>query len=185
MVVAYYCGHRMAAPGTTGPLTRADEPRVAQALADTLATLDVSAVFGSLAAGADLLIVEAALQRGAELHVVLPFGPHRFKAEAVTPSGDGWDARFDAAFRRSSSIEVLPGEVEATATAYAMGAGRAMDRAVLRARMMNVDPVQIAIWNGKPSRDGSAVEAEVLRWQSTGLHSCIIPPHWSQRRKIV
>jgi hypothetical protein len=185
MVVAHYCGHRMTPPGRQGPLTASDECKVAVALADTIASLDVAAVFGSLAAGADLLVAEAALKRGAELHIVLPFGPRRFKAEAVAPGGAEWDARFDAAFRRASSVEVLPGEVEATLKAYAMGARRAMDRAVMRARMLGVEPMQIAIWNGKPVNDGSAVEAEIQEWQSTGLHSCIIPPHWSMRRKIV
>jgi hypothetical protein len=185
MVVAHYCGHRMTPSGRNGPFIAADERKVAEAVADMIASLDVAAVFGSLAAGADLLVAEAALARGAEVHIVLPFGPRRFKAEAVAPSGYDWDARFDAAFRRASSVEVLPGEVEATITAYAMGSRRAMDRAVMRARMLGVEPMQVAIWNGKPVSDGSAVEAELQEWQSTGLHSCIIPPHWSARRKIV
>jgi hypothetical protein len=185
MVVAHYCGHRMTPPGRRGPLVAADEGRVAEALVDTITGLKVAAVFGSLSAGADLLVAEAALRQGAELHVILPFGPHRFKAEAVTPCGAGWSARFDAAFRRSSSVEVLPGEVEATVKAYAMSARRAMDRAVMRARMTGVEPMQIAVWNGKPEGDDCAVESELREWQSTGLHSCIIPPHWSSRRKIV
>ncbi|HVJ54819.1 MAG TPA: hypothetical protein VM689_20330 [Aliidongia sp.] len=183
MVVAHYCGHRVTPLGRSGPLLGSDEMPVSLALADTLSTLEVSALFGSLSAGAELLIAEAALKRGAELHVVLPFGPLRFKAEAVTPGGVGWDDRFDAAFRRASSVEVLPGEVEATSKAYAMGARRAMDRAVMRARMLGIEPMQIAIWDGRPTADGSTVDDEIKEWQATGLHSCIIPPRWSARRR--
>ena len=185
MVVAHYCGHRMARPGLGGAFIPAAEEAVALAIADALDQLKVTAAFGALASGADILAAEGALARGAELHVVLPFGPRRFKAEAVAPSGGEWERRFDAAVRRATSIEVLPGEVEATTKAYAVGARRAMDRAVLRARMLGSEPVQIAIWDGQPVIDGSTVDAELREWQQTGLHSCIIPPTWSLRRKSV
>ena len=60
-----------------------------------------------------------------------------------------------------------------------------MDRTVLRARMLGAEPVQIAIWDGKPVIDGSTVDTELKDWQHTGLHSCIIQPSWSLRRKSV
>jgi adenylate cyclase len=185
MVVAYYCGHRMARAGSDGAFVAHAEPSVARAIADTLDALDISVVFGSLASGADILVAETALARGAELHIVFPFGPRRFKAEAVTPSGGEWERRFDAAVRRATSVEVLPGEVEATVTAYATSSRRAMDRAVLRARMLGSEPVQIAVWDGKTVTDGSAVDVELREWQQTGLHSCIIPPVWRQLRLVV
>jgi adenylate cyclase len=185
MVVAHYCGHRMTKQGAAGSLVPANEHAVARALAEALDALDVTAAFGSLASGADILVAEAVLARGSELHVILPFGPRRFKAEAVTPSGEGWEGRFDVAVRRASSIEVLAGEVEATIKAYADAAGRAMDRAVLRARMLGVEPVQIALWDGKPPLDGSTVDAELTEWQSTGLHSCVVPPSRVSYRKTM
>jgi hypothetical protein len=181
MVVAHYCGHRMARRGFGGAFIPAAEETVARAIAEALDSFGVVAAFGSLASGGDILAAEAALARGAELHVVLPFGPRRFKAEAVVPSGADWERRFDAAVRRATSIEVLPGEVEATDRAYATGARRAMDRAVLRASMLATEPVQIAIWDGKPVIDGSTVDAELTEWQQTGLRSYIIPPTWSLR----
>jgi hypothetical protein len=185
MVVAHYCGHRMARPGFGGAFIPAAEESVARAIAEALESFGVAAAFGSLASGGDILAAEATLARGAELHVVLPFGPRRFKAEAVEPSGAEWARRFDAAVRRATSIEVLPGEIEATEKAYATGARRAMDRAVLRAGMLGTEPIQIAIWDGKPVIDGSTVDAELKEWQLTGLHSCIIPPSWSLHRQTV
>ena len=98
----------------------------------------------------------------------------------MVPSGALWERRFDAAVRRATSVEVLPGEVEATDKAYSTGARRAMDRAVLRARMLGIEPVQIAVWDGQPVIDGSTVDTELKEWQLTGLHSCIIPPRWAR-----
>jgi adenylate cyclase len=185
MVVAHYCGHRMARQGVLGAFVTSAEQAVARALVEAFDSLDVTAAFGSLASGADIMAAEAALSRSAELHVVLPFGPRRFKAEAVAPAGADWERRFDAAVRRATSVEVLPGEVEATDQAYATGARRAMDRAVLRARMLGTDPVQVAVWDGQPVADGSTVDVELKEWQQTGLHSCIIPPNWTLRRKSI
>jgi hypothetical protein len=185
MVVAHYCGHRMAKPGLGGALIPTAEEAVARAIADALEQLGVGAAFGGLASGTDILAAEAALARGAELHVVLPFGPRRFKAEAVAPAGPDWERRFDTAVRRATSVEVLPGEINADEKAYATGARRAMDRAVLRARLLGSEPVQVAVWDGRPAIDGSTVDVELREWQQTGLHSCVIPPSWSLRRKSV
>jgi hypothetical protein len=185
MVVAHYCGHRMALPGLSGALVPAAEEAVARAIAAALEQLGVGAAFGGLASGAEILAAEAVLARGAELHIVLPFGPRRFKAEAVAPAGPDWEKRFDTAVRRATSVEVLPGEVDAPEQAYATGARRAMDRAVLRARLLGTEPVQIAVWDGRPTSDGSTVDLELKEWQQTGLHSCVIPPAWSLRRKSV
>ncbi|MEI9985099.1 MAG: hypothetical protein WDN69_19040 [Aliidongia sp.] len=103
----------MARPGLGGAFIPAAEEAVSRAIADALEQLRVGAAFGALASGADILAAEAVLTRGVELHIVLPFGPRRFKAEAVAPSGGDWERRFDAAVRRATSVEVLPGEVEA------------------------------------------------------------------------
>ena len=44
--------------------------------------------YGALAAGADILIAEAVLRNGGELHLILPVIPSAFKAQSVTPYGD-------------------------------------------------------------------------------------------------
>lgn len=182
-VIAHYCGNRMAVDSSRAGLVAEQEEHVASAIADALDSLDVQAAFGSLASGADILTAEALLKRGAELHVVLPFGPRRFKTEIVMPGGEGWEARFDYAVRRATSIEVLPGEVEPTMMALTNCARRAMDRAMMRAGMMSTEPVQIAVWDGKPPTDGSYVDVQIDEWQSSGLHSCIIQPEWSTVRE--
>ena len=41
--------------------------------------------FGALAAGGDILLAEAILARGGELHVVLPIGIDAFVAQSITP----------------------------------------------------------------------------------------------------
>jgi tetratricopeptide (TPR) repeat protein len=63
--------------------------------------------FGALAAGAELVIAEALLARGAELHVVLPSDPASFAAAHVDPHGADWRARFDAALEAAESVHLV------------------------------------------------------------------------------
>ena len=63
--------------------------------------------YGALAAGADIIIAEALLRRGAELHLVLPAIPSRFKELSVEPFGGDWVRRFDAAFEAAASVDTV------------------------------------------------------------------------------
>ena len=48
--------------------------------------------YGSLACGADMLVAEAILARGGELHVVLPFAEEDFLKTSVHVGGPEWSA---------------------------------------------------------------------------------------------
>jgi hypothetical protein len=68
--------------------------------------------FGALAAGADILIAEALIARGAELHVVLPVMASAFRAQSVEPYGAAWASRFNRLFEQAASVTVVAaGEV--------------------------------------------------------------------------
>jgi len=90
--------------------------------------------YGALAAGADILIAEALVSNGAELHVVLPAIPSLFKAVSVDPFGEEWGARFDALFEKAVTIEIIDGgpnlSVAAVDIAAKVARGRAVDNAV-------------------------------------------------------
>ncbi len=99
------------------------------------AVSDVSAGFGygALAAGADILIAEALVAHGAELHVVLPAIPSQFKAVSVEPFGPEWCVRFDALFEVAATVEIIDGGPELSLAAVDIGSqvakGRAVDNA--------------------------------------------------------
>lgn len=68
--------------------------------------------FGALAAGADILIAEAARESGAELHVILPDDLNSFRASSVEPSGGHWLSRFDALIEQAVVVESVPLNLE-------------------------------------------------------------------------
>ncbi len=86
-----------------------DEPAlidaVKAAVADRLAGLDASVGYSSGGNGSDLLFAEALLERGGELHVVLPFDCGEFIATSVDFGFDAmaeWRRRFERVLKRAT-----------------------------------------------------------------------------------
>ena len=79
-------------------------PAVREALERHLADLHHPVVFTSAACGADLLFIEAALARDAEVNVVLPFDRADFVRTSVSIGGGEWVHRFDDALARASRV---------------------------------------------------------------------------------
>ncbi len=63
--------------------------------------------YGALAAGADILVAEALIEAGAELHLVIPGGLDAFAALSVDPFGGEWRRRFDAMVAAAESVRAV------------------------------------------------------------------------------
>jgi hypothetical protein len=97
-VLVVHAGNRIDGPDRAQSRFPAHrELAVADRLGELLDLLTPEAVVTSAAAGADLLLVEAAIKRQVPIHVVLPFPRARFRAVSVEDQGRRWVASFDAA----------------------------------------------------------------------------------------
>ncbi len=83
-------------------------PDLRDTIQQKIAQLRPGYAFGALAAGADIMIAEAALEEGAQLHVVLPNPPDAFRIASVEPYGAEWCARFDTLIEEAATVEALP-----------------------------------------------------------------------------
>lgn len=103
-----------------GPMALGHGEQVAQMM-QQVAMLSPGLAFGALAAGSDIVIAEAALSAGAELHVVLPCDAASFRATSVEPYGGDWGMRFDTLIEAATSLECLdePGGLTAGAVVLA------------------------------------------------------------------
>ncbi len=111
----------------------ADDKTAKSAIEEAVSDVSAGFGYGALAAGADILIAEALVAHGAELHVVLPAIPSQFKAVSVEPFGPEWCARFDALFEVAATVEIIDGGPELSLAAVDIGSqvakGRAVDNA--------------------------------------------------------
>ena len=167
--VAMYAGHIFAEAPQVEALLVVDIDRA-------LAEQDIGIGYGALAAGADILIAERLLARGAALHVVLPFAERDFIAQSVRPAGDGWVQRFQHCRDRAASLTAATrvGFMGDDAQ-YAFGSTVAMGLARLRAEHLGARCMQLAIWDGRGAeRAGTAHDIHL--WRSTGLPQALIGP---------
>lgn len=168
--VAHFSGHMFAADPDA-------EARLGAEILRLLEAEKVGFVYGALACGADLLVAEAALARGIELHVVLPFVEEDFIAQSVLPGGPSWLPRYRACLDRAASVTIASlMEFFGDPAQYGYGSRMAMGLARLRAHHLGAEPVQIAIWDGKGSEGPAGTGADVAAWKGQGGRSFVIDP---------
>ena len=151
--VAHFCGHRIAAPGADGRFPAAQEASVARAIAEELDRRPVGIAYGSLASGADILWAEALLERGCELNVQLPFAREEFVRTSVAPSGGRWVERFERCLSSAATVGYATDDAFlGDDVLYRYGTELSMGLALLRARFLDAEVRQLAVWDGGPAR---------------------------------
>lgn len=174
--VIHFVGHMIAAPGKDGRFPAELESEVADRIAAYLDEHGVGFAYGSLACGTDILFAEALQARGAEVHAFLPFDEAEFKRTSVEGGGPGWPERFEACRRAATSVAYATDDRYMDDDAlFSYAAQLAMGTALLRAEHIDAEPVQVAVWDGRPAADaiaGTAVDVEF--WRSKGLKTHVI-----------
>jgi class 3 adenylate cyclase len=103
--VIAFAGHMIDAPGRAVPRFPPDlVPAVEVAVRERFADFHQPIVYASAACGADLVFIETALERGAEVNVVLPFDRQDFVRTSVAVAGEGWLRRFDTALAHAARV---------------------------------------------------------------------------------
>ncbi|HUP16797.1 MAG TPA: BTAD domain-containing putative transcriptional regulator [Acidimicrobiia bacterium] len=173
--VVHFCGHRAGVPGNPGRFPPEQEQRVALELGQALDRARAGFGFGSLAAGADIIAAEELLKRGAELQVVLPFDRGEFVRTSVAPAGDQWVRRFDRCLAEANGVvTAVTSEYLDDPVLFDFCARVAMGDAIVRARFLETDVHQIAVWDGQPTQEAAGTAVDVAHWRATGHPSTVI-----------
>jgi hypothetical protein len=137
--------------------------------------------YGALAAGADIIVAEALVARGAELHAVLPGGPEAFASVSVDPFGRGWRRRFDALLAEAETVRaVRPLATPPDAEMVALGDEVAMGAAAINARRLESEAIRLVVAAdaGAPAAAGPFRERRVGAPRETAARRPLIPaPH--------
>jgi hypothetical protein len=165
--VIAFAGHMVDAPQRPVPrFPAALIPQVSAALRARLAAMRSPVVFTSAACGADLLLIDAALEDGAEVNVVLPFDRQDFVRTSVAVGGDEWVARFDRALARAYRV------IMATEEAYLDDdvlfehtAVLVEGFAMLRAGQLQTVPSLLCVVDEEGGGAVGGTHATLARWQ--------------------
>jgi len=143
------------------------EPAVAEAIRQHLATLREPIIYTSAACGADLICIEAALEIGAEVNVVLPFDRDDFVRTSVAVGGAGWVRRFDDALARVA--RVIPATQESYLgddVLFEHAAWLLEGLAALRASQLQTAPSLTCVIDAAAAGRVGGTLAAFLRWET-------------------
>jgi tetratricopeptide (TPR) repeat protein len=133
--------------------------------------------YGALAAGADILIAEVLLEEGAELHLLLPAEPARFREASVARFGDGWVTRFDHILESADSIRsVGTCSDPSSPLALQLAAEVAMGCAVMQANVLMTEAIQLLILDRNTSAEGEVGGSNWIcsAWEGTGRRQHVL-----------
>jgi tetratricopeptide (TPR) repeat protein len=130
--------------------------------------------YGALAAGADIIIAEALLARGAELHAVLPGGAEAFAAVSVDPFGKAWRRRFDAVLAMAETVRpVRPLGALPDAPMIGLADDVAMGAALMNGRRLESSAVQLLVLDCAHEANGTSGRSRET-WASGGWRQRIL-----------
>ncbi|HET9669309.1 MAG TPA: adenylate/guanylate cyclase domain-containing protein [Casimicrobiaceae bacterium] len=168
--VVAFAGHLIDAPGRDRPrFPPSLVPAVRTALVARIAALRAPVVFSSAACGADLLFIEAALARRAEVNVVLPFARDDFVRSSVAIAGDEWVSRFDDALERATRIIMATDEKHlGDDVLYANAAQLLEGLSRLRAAQLETSPSMLCVIDLTAPGDATGTRGSYERWKASG-----------------
>jgi class 3 adenylate cyclase len=172
--VIHYTGHMIAPNGARGRFPAEAEAQVAAAIRKQLDRQNVGYGYGSLASGADTLIVEALLARTGEVGVVLPFETGSFVQQSVVAAGSGWVERFEKCLSQVRVVHATEGEYVGDPEVFAYASALAMGLAILRAQQIGSEAMQLAVWDGRETVGKAGSFADIRTWRNHGLKTVTI-----------
>lgn len=161
--VMAFAGHMIDRPGRlTARFPAALEDAVRKELQQCIAHLHWPIIYTSAACGADIVFIEAALARGAEVNVVLPFDKQDFIHTSVAFAGPQWVARFEAVLARVHRVIMATEEGFLGDDVLFEHAARLVEGlAVLRAAQFSTTPELLCVLDGDGSDDATPTDAPV------------------------
>jgi hypothetical protein len=178
--VVHFCGHRIADEAADGRFSRDAEAPVTARIAEVVERHPAGYAYGSLASGGDILWAEALLRAGSELHVVLPFARDEFVARSVASSGAGWVERFDRCAAAATTLRYATDDAFlGDDVLFRYGTELAMGLALLRARYLDAELRQLAVWDGGAAHGEAGTSIDIASWRRGGHAASFVSPDTS------
>ena len=109
--VIAFAGHMVDRPGQAlSRFPAAAEESVRTAIHEALDRYGAGFGYSSAACDADILFIEEMLDRGGEVHIVLPFKRDDFVETSVAFAGSDWVARFHCVLERATVVNFATNE---------------------------------------------------------------------------
>ncbi len=166
--VIAFSGHMIDQPGRSVPRFPAcNETHAADAVAKRIEKLSAGFGYAAAACGSDILFLEAMLQRGGEIVVVLPYPEEEFIRDSVAhdPTSN-WTTRFAAVTRRASRVVIAsPERLRSGGVSFDYNNALVLGLAKIRSRQLETGLTCLAVWDGKPGDGSGGTASAVESWR--------------------
>jgi len=159
--IVVFTGPPLDRPGRETPLFPPHlEPHLRREIEARLDLLNAQIGYCSGSAGADILFVEAMLERGAEVNIVLPFELEDFVRCNVAYAGRRWERRFRNALKLASTVSFATNErFLGHEMLFRFGNQVLHGLSTLRGDFLGSPPYLLAVWDLMPgSLPGGAAD---------------------------
>jgi class 3 adenylate cyclase len=140
--------------------------------------------FASAASGSDIIFLEASLDAGAEVSVVLPYNEQDFVRDSVDfiPNSN-WRARFERVLTRSARVITASTQrIGIGGISYEFCSQLLLGLAAIRCRQLDSTLIPLTVWNEKPGDGLGGTASVVENWRKLGYEPEIINLEKIRRR---
>jgi class 3 adenylate cyclase/tetratricopeptide (TPR) repeat protein len=166
--VVVFCGHMIDAPRR--PVDRfpaALAEKVKDEISLRLDQWKAQIGYASAACGSDILFLEAMLERGGEIHIVLPMALPDFRKLSVDIDAAGnWGRRFSRVLKQAASITYAAQHRYAGhPVVFEYSNQVLLGLAMLKCQMFETELRPLAVWDGKPGAGLGGTADSVRMWR--------------------
>jgi class 3 adenylate cyclase len=175
--VIVFAGHMIDRPDRATPRFPPQlETAVAKKIRNDIEEFDPGFGFASAACGSDILFLEAMLERGAEISIVLPYNREEFVPDSVDfVPGSNWRERFDCVLERAARvITASPQKLEIGGIAYEFCNDLLFGLATIRARQLETAIKPFAVWDGMSGDGPGGAASAIENWRKVGREPEVI-----------
>ncbi|MCK5569959.1 MAG: hypothetical protein KAJ15_09595, partial [Spirochaetes bacterium] len=138
---------------------------VKKEIAIVLDELDAGIGYCSAACGADILFIEAMIERGAEVNVYLPFCAEDFLKTSVSYAGIEWEDRFFATLEKTSVKYITEEGYFGNDSLFSFLNCVIMGMSIIRARLLLTEPELLVVLGSAAKHPKQGSTSELLsRW---------------------
>ena len=175
--VLVFAGHMIDRPDRPTPRFPSEfESVVAKEIQRKIEMLKPGFGFASAASGSDIIFLEASLDAGAEVSVVLPYNEQDFVRDSVDfiPNSN-WRARFERVLTRSARvITASTQKIGIGGISYEFCSQLLLGLAAIRCRQLDSTLIPLTVWNEKPGDGLGGTASVVENWRKLGYEPEII-----------
>ncbi len=175
--VLVFAGHMIDGPDRTTPRFPSQfESAVAKEIRRKIDMLKPGFGFASAACGSDILFLEAMLDAGAEVSVVLPYNEEDFVRDSVDVIPNSkWRARFERVLTRSARVITASTQrIGISGISYEFCSQLLLGLAAIRCRQLDSTLIPLAVWDEKPGDGPGGTASVVENWRKLGYEPEII-----------